>query len=315
MLSSLNIPLPQVAPHVKVLVRGWLNCNQVIINQTANNILIDAGYHSHADLTIAMLRDSGVSDDKNYFQLINTHCHSDHMGGNAAIQRAFGCKIAVPIGEAAGIRPWSRQAFWLDYADQHAEPFDYDDTISPGDEMQWGAMTWRAIAAPGHDAGALMFYCEELKLLISGDALWQNGLGAITPKHGSNPGIEAALATLQTIRALQVEIVIPGHGAPFSDVIDAIARAESRMQAFAQDPRRCAKSFLKGLFTFRLLERGSMSKNDVADCFAKVPCFAETNAQFFRLAPGDLAHLLVNELSAAHAVKVSGNNIMPAMAA
>ncbi|MEY4729752.1 MAG: Hydroxyacylglutathione hydrolase [Pseudomonadota bacterium] len=314
MLSSLNIPLLQRAPNVKVLVRGWLNCNQIAINQPAENIVIDAGYYSHAPATIAQLRTPEVSEGKKYSRLINTHCHSDHMGGNAAIQRAFGCTIEVPVGEAAGVRPWSRQSFWLDYADQHAEPFDYDKTIAPNEILLMGGYEWRAIAAPGHDMGALMFYCAELKLLISGDALWNNGLGAIAPKQGVNPSVEAALATLQSIRELNVDVVIPGHGRPFVDVDEALTRAESRLRAYQAEPRKCARNFLKSIFTFHLLEVGCMRVDDVANYFARVPCYVDINAEFFQLKPPALADLLVSELLSVHAIKIQQRKVYPLMA-
>lgn len=314
MLSALNIPLPAAAPNVKVLVRGWLNCNQIVINQPDDNVLIDAGYHAHGDATLALLRMPEVSENKNYSRLINTHCHSDHMGGNAAIQRAFGCSIEVPLGESTGIRPWSRQSFWLDYADQYAEPFDYSATISQGEILRLGGAEWRAVASPGHDMGALMFYCAEHKLLVSGDALWQNGLGAITPKEGINPGVESALQTLQTIRELEVGTVIPGHGKPFTDVEAALARAESRLNAYAADPRKCARNFLKSIFTFHLLEIGAMPLDAVADYLARVPCYVDINAVFFRLAPGELANLLISELLAVDAVKIEQRKVYPTMA-
>jgi glyoxylase-like metal-dependent hydrolase (beta-lactamase superfamily II) len=313
MLSSLSIPLPDRAPNIKVLVRGWLNCNQIVINQAFDNVLIDAGYHSHASAIIAMLRDEKVSQGKKYSRLINTHCHSDHMGGNAAIQRELGCTIEVPLGEAAGVRPWSRQSFWLDYADQYAEPFDYDKTIAPEEKLTLGGFAWRAIAAPGHDMGALMFYCEELELLISGDALWHNGLGAIIPKQEVNPGIEAALATLQTIRELKISTVIPGHGKPFTDVEDAIARAESRLQAYQADPRKCARNFLKSIFTFHLLEVGNMPLTDIPAYFARVPCYVDINADFFQLTPMQLSELFINELQSAKAIRIEGSKVYPAM--
>jgi glyoxylase-like metal-dependent hydrolase (beta-lactamase superfamily II) len=314
MLSSLNIPLPQRAPNIKVLVRGWLNCNQIVINGETDNVVIDAGYHSHAPATIAMLNEPEISEHKKYSRLINTHCHSDHMGGNAALQRALACTIAVPIGEAAGVRPWSRQSFWLDYADQYAEPFDYDSTIAPDEVLHLGGFAWRAVAAPGHDMGALMFYCAELKLLISGDALWQNGLGAITPKHGVNPGVEAALATLQTIRELELEVVIPGHGQPFTDVYDAIARAESRLRAYQAEPKKCARNFLKSIFTFHLLEVGSMALDQLPNYFARVPCYVDINAEFFQIAPQALADLFIGELFAVNAITINERKVYPSMA-
>ncbi len=314
MLSSLNIPLSQRAPNIKVLVRGWLNCNQIVINQETDNVLIDAGYHSHAETTLALLRAPEVSQDKNYSRLINTHCHSDHMGGNAALQREFKCTIEVPVGEATGVRPWSRQSFWLDYADQHAEPFDYHKTIAPDDILPLGGFDWRAVAAPGHGMGALMFYCEALKLLISGDALWQNGLGAITPKHGVNPGVEEALATLHTIRELDVDVVIPGHGMPFTGVDEAIDKAESRLRAYQAEPRKCARNFLKSIFTFHLLEVGAMDLNEVPNYFARVPCYVDINAEFFQLTPQALADLFIGELLAVNAIKINDRKVYPAMA-
>jgi len=60
---------------------------------------------------------------------------------------------------------------WLAFADQRCERFSFDDTIAPDDTFHWGDLHWRAIAAPGHDMAALMFFCEEAGLLISGDAL------------------------------------------------------------------------------------------------------------------------------------------------
>jgi glyoxylase-like metal-dependent hydrolase (beta-lactamase superfamily II) len=314
MLSALNIPLSERAPNIKALVRGWLNCNQIVINQTSDNIVIDAGYHSHSAATLALLNAYEVNEGKKYSRLINTHCHSDHMGGNAAIQRAYNCTIEVPIGEAGAVRPWSRQSFWLDYADQHAEPFDYDKTIAPNEVLSLGGFDWRAVAAPGHDMGALMFYCAELKLLVSGDALWQNGLGAITPKAGTNPGVEAALATLQSIHELNVEVVIPGHGQPFTDVNGAIARAESRLCAYQAEPRKCARNFLKSIFTFHLLEVGAMSLDDVANYFARVPCYVDINADFFQLTPQALADLLISELFAVQAIKIEQRKVYPTMA-
>jgi glyoxylase-like metal-dependent hydrolase (beta-lactamase superfamily II) len=77
--------------------------------------------------------------------------------------------------------------------------------------VNWGDLQWRAIAAPGHDMGALMFHCEEERLLITGDALWEYGFGVFPGGPGT-----AAVATRATLEAISddVDTVIPGHGAP-----------------------------------------------------------------------------------------------------
>ena len=39
-------------------------------------------------------------DGRRVTAILVTHCHSDHMGGNASVQRQFGCRTSLPAGEA-----------------------------------------------------------------------------------------------------------------------------------------------------------------------------------------------------------------------
>jgi hypothetical protein len=71
--------------------------------------------------TLGLLREPGHLGDKALHLVINTHCHSDHMGDNALLARTYGCPLAVPEREASLIREWDTRALWLDYADQHPE--------------------------------------------------------------------------------------------------------------------------------------------------------------------------------------------------
>ncbi len=144
------------------------------------------------------------------------------MGGNAAIARAYGCPIAVPEGEAPLIEAWDEQSLLLDYADQSAERFSVGETLRAGETYRWGNLEWDAIAAPGHDMGALCFFNAEHGLLISGDALWANGFGFVMPPQIDPQALPATRATLETLSRLPIRIVIPGHGDPFDDVDAAL---------------------------------------------------------------------------------------------
>ncbi len=182
--------------------------------------------------------------------LVNTHCHSDHMGGNARIRAANGCRLSIPVGEAPLIEAWDDESLWLGYAEQRCERFEFDDTIAPGDRLNWGGMDWLAIAAPGHDMGALMFHCEQERVLLSGDALWENGFGILLPGPGRNERLAATRQTLETISKLQPRLVIPGHGAPFGDVDAVLERSFQRLAAFEQNELRMARHVLKVMFVF-----------------------------------------------------------------
>jgi glyoxylase-like metal-dependent hydrolase (beta-lactamase superfamily II) len=152
------------------------------------------------------------------------------MGGNALLARAYGCPVAVPEGEAAFIREWDKRALWLDFVDQRGERFAVGAELVAGRRYCWGGLEWEAIAAPGHDMGALISYCEATRLLISGDALWENGFGVVLPVQ--RDALKAARATLDRIAALDVRVVIPGHGEPFTGIAAALDRCYQRVDAF-----------------------------------------------------------------------------------
>jgi glyoxylase-like metal-dependent hydrolase (beta-lactamase superfamily II) len=303
--------------NLRVIERGWLNCNQILLLDPRGdeNILIDSGYSTHAAATLNLLREPAHLGSAKLSRIINTHCHSDHMGGNAAVQREYGCTITIPAGEARHLRPWDAQAIWMGYADQYAEPFEFDAVMHAGDSFEGGGLTWQALAAPGHDMDALMFWCEAERVLITGDALWQNGLGFVFPQalaDGSNPLIDAALQALTVIEQCDAAIIIPGHGAPFGggEIPAAIARARSRLHAFALDPVKNARHVMKVMFVFALLHRQSMRLVDVSAYVSTVPCYADLN-KFLRLSADEIATWLVEDLVRAGAIAVEQGIIHP----
>src|SRR5512132_3961653 len=86
-------------PSIRVIVRGWLNCNQVVLLAPRDNVLVDSGYCTHRERTLELLASRDGLDRQPLERLVNTHCHSDHMGGNAAVANAYGCRITIPSGE------------------------------------------------------------------------------------------------------------------------------------------------------------------------------------------------------------------------
>src|SRR5262245_27272447 len=195
---------PSFPPQLRVFVRDWLSSNNILLKSDAGHVLIDTGYVRHAPLTLALLASRQGLDGECLARIVNTHCHSDHMGGNAAVARAYGCPIAVPEGEAPLIERWDTKALWLDYAGQTAERFPVGEAIAPGSTHVWGDLDWCALAAPGHDMGALVFHNAEHRILISGDALWQNGYGVIMPPWIDAAALPATRATLELIAGLDV---------------------------------------------------------------------------------------------------------------
>lgn len=305
------IPLPD---NIRVAVRGWLNCNQVLLRSPAGHVLVDSGYGACAEETLARLREPAMLGQEPLARLVNTHCHSDHIGGNAAIARAYGCPITIPLEEVPTIDDWSIQARWNAYVDQVAEPFAWQATLAEGEAFEAAGRSWWAHAAPGHDMEALVYFEPSGRFLISGDALWENGLGFVWAHEPPNPFVESALAALATIERLAPRVVIPGHGEPFEDVAGALARARARLGAFANDPRRTARHMMKVMFVFSMLDRGGIAVAEADAYVGRVPCYRDLDERFLGEGLDGLGVRLVESLVRAGAMRIDEGFARPTMA-
>lgn len=308
-------------PDYRVIERGWLSSNNILLFDGDAATLIDSGYVGHAAQTVELVKlalagwnaPHGV---RRLARIINTHSHSDHIGGNAALQREFGSEILIPAGIEAHIDRWDEQALFLAPADQRAERFRHDGVVRPGETLRMGGMDWVALAAPGHDMDALVFHCPAAKLLISGDALWEDGFGIVFGELLGQPGaLDATRKTLDMLSGLGVETVIPGHGKPFGDVRAALLRACARLEAFAADPSRMARNGIKACFIFNLLDRQGLAVAELENYLDSVPFFREVGAKHLNMDVPVLAAWLLTELKKSSAVEVRDDMLLPTMAA
>ena len=242
---------------IQVFERGWLSSNNVLLVDDACVALVDTGYATHAPQTLALVQ--AALGERSLDLIVNTHLHSDHCGGNALLQAAWPCRTAIPASEAAAVRDWDDARLTFRATGQTCERFTFTETLTPGDQLTLGALDWQVLGAPGHDPHSLMLYCPEERVLISADALWENGFGVIFPELEGESGFAEEQAVLETIAKLDVRTVIPGHGAPFTNVLLALERAFSRVAWLRADPARNAKNALKVLIVFKLLDVRAMS--------------------------------------------------------
>lgn len=302
-------------PGIAFIQRDWLSANHVMFrdgDQGMSATLIDSGYGKFNDVTIAKVDAvlngwNGATLDR----IIITHIHSDHIGGNAALQRRHaGCSISVPIDEQSALVNWDAPEHMLSYADQEAERFAWDDVIEPGQTVPMGGQLWQAIATPGHDMGSLVFYSPKLRILISADALWEHSSGFVPPQAIDPKPLEAQRATFVRLAALDVALVIPGHGPMFTDYSGALKRASDKLELFASDDLRIAKSVVKGMFIFSMMWRGSMPVADLPAYVARVGVHRDYNAQFFRMSDEAFADWLLGEAVRAGKVRVEGGEMV-----
>ncbi|MFV8825956.1 MBL fold metallo-hydrolase [Thauera sp. WH-2] len=296
---------------LQVFERGWLSANNVLLFDGDEATLVDSGYLTHAAQTVQLV--AGALDGRRLARLINTHSHSDHIGGNASLKRAFGCAITVPEGMARAVAEWDEDALLLSIGAQSGERFRFDATLGAGARFLAGELEWEALAVPGHDMDALAYYNPDRRILISGDALWRDGFGILFAEvMGSDDALTQARGTLEAIGRLSVDVVIPGHGAPFSEFDDALERAFARIRAFEADGARMARNAIRACITFKLLEVRSMRLEDLPAHLAQTPLYRVANARFLGLDYDALATWVVGELERAGVARREGGLLLAA---
>jgi glyoxylase-like metal-dependent hydrolase (beta-lactamase superfamily II) len=238
-----------------VLERGWLSSNNILIHAAqgeAGAVLVDTSHVNHADQTVALVRHA--LKGRRLERIVNTHLHSDHCGGNAALQRAFGVPVIVPPGQAGAVREWDESSLTYEATGQRCERFEIGGTLAPGEAFRAGGRRWQVLAAPGHDPHSVLLFDAGNGVLIAADALWESGFGVVFPEIAGGPGFDDVGATLDLIESLPVRVVIPGHGRPFTDVSAALALARSRLAGFKAEPARHARHAIKVLIKYHMME-------------------------------------------------------------
>jgi glyoxylase-like metal-dependent hydrolase (beta-lactamase superfamily II) len=266
---------------VRVLERGWLSSNNIVFAPHSGEgaVVVDTGYAAHAEQTVALV--AHALGGAPLARIVNTHLHSDHCGGNAALQAAGGgVRTAVPAVSLAAVQRWDETRLSYRSTGQRCSRFAADEGLQPGDRIRLGPALWQVLAAPGHDPDAVMLFEPQTRSLISGDALWQHRLAIIFPELLGADGFGPTDATLAAIEALNVSLVIPGHGAPFSDVPAAIAASRRRLARHVRSPALHAWAAARSLAMFRLMEHGGQTRGELVAWMQHAPLLREAIERF-----------------------------------
>lgn len=303
---SINPEAAGLPPGLTVLERGWLSSNNILIQGAAGTALIDSGYCSHAPQTLALLAAS--LQGRPLDVLLNTHLHSDHCGGNAALQAAYPqLRTLIPPGQAAYVRDWNPQALSYIPTGQNCPRFGFDAVLVPGSELALGDAVWQVHAAPGHDTHSVILFEPVSRTLVSADALWQRGFGVVFPELDGDGAFDEVATTLDVIEALAPRWVVPGHGAPFTDVAQALVVARQRLARFVANPQQHLRYATKVLLKFKLLEAQSLEQSELLAWAQTTPYLARlVQQQFAELPLAQALALLVDELVASGAARQQG---------
>jgi glyoxylase-like metal-dependent hydrolase (beta-lactamase superfamily II) len=280
----IRMPLPFALDHINL----WL------IEEADGWAVVDTGFGVEATRALWEQHFKTTLGGRPITRIILTHYHPDHIGNAQWLAERFATPEGPIIVEmslmellaahhvADGSGPYQR-ATLADFFRAHGLTEEQVDVtanrgntysggvpsrppccnrITPGDTLEIGGKFWTAIVGYGHTIEHLSFYCEELKLLISGDML--------LPKISTNVNVWPAtpltdpvsdyVNSLQAFKYCEDDtLVLPSHGLPFRGIkarVEALeTHHEDRMNdlyAAVLDSPKTAAELIPVLFRRKL---------------------------------------------------------------
>jgi metallo-beta-lactamase class B len=241
---------PQEPAHIygNTYYVGTVGLSSVLIHTDAGAILLDGTLDKNAPLIEANIRKLGfqVEDVK---LILNSHAHSDHAGGIAALQRDSGATVAASPSGAQGLRlghavdddpqaGYAKDSTWPAVAQVRE--------VHDGEIVRIGDIAVTAHFTPGHTPGSTTWTwrsCENGKCL---DVVYGDSLNAISAPgfhflaDATHPDLTAGVRkSIHTVADLPCDILIPVHP-DLADVDKKLQRLASKpaVNPFV-DPHAC----------------------------------------------------------------------------
>ena len=138
-----------------------------------------------------------------------THCHGDHIGGVEELKSRKGGTILIHYTDAEGFN--NENISLVDYIGIKGPELSADSRIHDEDLIHIGKLELIVIHTPGHTRGGVCLYCEEHKMLFTGDTIFRGTWGRTDLPTGSIEDIMNSI-THKILVLPDETIIYPGHG-------------------------------------------------------------------------------------------------------
>ncbi len=193
---------------IETLTLGSLseNCYIVADEKTGAAVVFDPGDEAGRILAILRARNLEVK------LIANTHGDVDHVMAVAPVKRITGAPFAIHPADIPLLK--RAHAQYVQWFGTLAEPPpDPDLELFDGQELEVDGLKFTVLHTPGHTQGSVCFYFPNDGVLVSGDTLFQGGVGRTDRPVGNWRQLIESIRTKLLVLPDET-VVYPGHGPP-----------------------------------------------------------------------------------------------------
>jgi len=213
----------EIAEPIRILAFQWVNA--YLVKSGTGFILIDTGYVSNRAQLVRMLHAAGCQPG-DLKLIVVTHGDPDHSGNAATLREKYGARIAMHKAEAAAVeqgdmflsrgRPSLGRRILKPlvalFQLRKRDRFKPDLYLEDGDRLTEYGLDATILHVPGHSTGSIAVLTTD-GVFFSGDFLENRTRPSVATLIDDS---EALKAGFERVKKMNIRIVYPGHGKPFT---------------------------------------------------------------------------------------------------
>jgi glyoxylase-like metal-dependent hydrolase (beta-lactamase superfamily II) len=142
-------------------------------------------------------------------KILNTHCHFDHTGGDKKFRDWLKAEIAIHESDEHSLKTGRNTI--AEVFGETAKTITVDEVLKNGSLIKTANFSFEVISTPGHTPGSICLYEKNKKILVSGDTLFEDGIGRTDYPGGDK---DQLMKSLKKLSKYSINYLLPGHGMP-----------------------------------------------------------------------------------------------------